>query len=105
MLKESKDDFVIAVDSSGVKVSNRGEWIREKWKVYRGWIKIHIAVNVNTKEIIALEVADERIGDGKMLKPLIEKVESCIILLKKRRKRNMLTCCKLDLIQDWTISV
>ena len=31
-LKESKDDFVIAVDSSGVKVSNRGEWIRENGK-------------------------------------------------------------------------
>jgi len=28
-LKESKDDF-IAVDSSGVKVANRGEWMREK---------------------------------------------------------------------------
>jgi len=28
-LKESKDDF-IAVDSSGMKVANRGEWMREK---------------------------------------------------------------------------
>ena len=74
-LKESKDDFVIAVDSSGVKVANRGEWMREKWKVHRGWIKIHVAVDVNTKEIIAIEVTDERTGDGKMLKPLIEKAE------------------------------
>jgi len=47
-----------------------------KWKVYRGWIKIH--VDVNTKEIIALEVTDERIGDGKMLKALIEKAEKNI---------------------------
>ncbi|WP_157726680.1 hypothetical protein [Thermococcus sp. P6] len=31
------------------------------------------SVNVNTKEIIALEVTDERRGDGKMLKQLIEK--------------------------------
>ena len=49
--------------------------MREKWKVYRGWVKIRVAVDVNTKEIIALEVTDERTGDGKMLKALIEKAE------------------------------
>ena len=27
------DYFVIAIDSTGVKVTNRGEWIRHKWKV------------------------------------------------------------------------
>ena len=25
-------DVVIAVDSTGIKVANRGEWIRHKWK-------------------------------------------------------------------------
>ena len=27
------DNFVIAIDSTGVKVTNRGEWIRHKWNV------------------------------------------------------------------------
>ena len=36
------DNFVIAIDSTGVKVTNRGEWIRHKWKVKRGYLKIHI---------------------------------------------------------------
>jgi len=58
-----------------MKVSNRGEWMREKQEVHRGWIKTHVVVEVNTKRLIALEITDERIGDSKMLKPLIEKAK------------------------------
>ena len=46
------EDVTIAIDSSGIEVSNRGEWIRQKWKVRRGFIKIHLAVDVKTKQII-----------------------------------------------------
>lgn len=61
------DDLVIAVDASGIKVTNRGEWIRHKWKVRRGYLKIHIAVDVKRKKILALEVTDEQVSDGRML--------------------------------------
>ena len=44
------DYFVIAIDSTGIKVSNRGEWIRHKWNVKRGYLKIHIAVDIKKKE-------------------------------------------------------
>ena len=37
------------------------------WKVRRGWIKVHIAVDVKTKEVVSVEITDESIGDGKML--------------------------------------
>jgi len=66
------DDIVLAVDGSGVKVSNRGDWIRHKWKVKRGYLKIHIAVDVKRKKILALKVTNEKVGDGRMLKPLVE---------------------------------
>ena len=62
----------IAVDASGIKVADRGEWVRRKWKRRRGFLKIHIAVDVKTKQIVAMEVTDERAGDGRMLKPLVE---------------------------------
>jgi len=68
-------DIVVAVDSSGMKVTNRGEWIRNKWKIRKGWIKVHIAVDVKTKRLLALEVTDERVSDGKMLRLLIEQVK------------------------------
>jgi hypothetical protein len=60
------------VDSSGIKVSNRGEWIRKKWKVKRGFIKVHIAVDTRTRQILAIEVTREDVSDGRMLKPLVE---------------------------------
>jgi hypothetical protein len=61
----------IAVDASGVKVSDRGEWMRDKWRRRRGFLKIHIAVDVRTRQIVAMEVTDEGTGDGRMLVPLV----------------------------------
>jgi transposase len=48
----------------------------EKWNVLnrKGYLKIHIAVNIKTKEILALEVTDETVHDGKMLKKLVNDV-------------------------------
>jgi hypothetical protein len=64
-----EDVITIAVDST-VNVTNRGEWIRDKWKKRRGFIKIHVAVNIKTKKIVSMEVTKEDVVDGKMLKPL-----------------------------------
>jgi hypothetical protein len=69
-------DITIAVDSSGIKVSNRGEWIRKVWKVRRGFIKVHIAVDTKTKQIVSMQVTREDVSDGKMLKPLVEEALS-----------------------------
>ncbi len=58
-LKENDDPVVIALDSTGIKVTNRGEWMREKWKVHRGLIKVNLSANVKTKEIVGIKVTDE----------------------------------------------
>ncbi len=50
------DNFVIAIDSTGIKVTNRGEWIRHKWNVKRGYLKIHVAVDIKKKRILSLNV-------------------------------------------------
>ena len=32
--KQFKDEYiVIAIDSTGIKVTNRGQWMREKWHI------------------------------------------------------------------------
>lgn len=72
LLSHKDEEVVISLDSSGVKVSNRGEWMREKWKVRRGWIKVHIAVDEKEKQVVALEVTDEKVSDSKKFKPLVE---------------------------------
>jgi hypothetical protein len=73
--KEFEDDYiVIAIDSTGIKVTNRGQWIRDKWNIRKGYLKIHIAVNVKTKKILSIKVTDEHTHDSKALPGLIDDV-------------------------------
>ncbi len=69
------DNFVIAIDSTGVKVTNRGEWIRHKWNVKRGYLKIHVAVDIKRKRILSLQVtSSEQVHDGKVLPKLVDDI-------------------------------
>jgi transposase len=68
------DNFVIAIDATGVKVTNRGEWIRHKWNVKRGYLKIHVAVDIKRKRILSLEVTNEKVHDGKVLPKLVDDI-------------------------------
>src|SRR3989344_2711345 len=43
--KTEEDNKVVGIDGTGIKVTNRGEWIRQKWRVRRGWIKVVIMGN------------------------------------------------------------
>lgn len=70
--REVGNDIIIAVDSTGIKVANRGEWMRHKWHVRRGYLKIHVAVDIKNKKIISLEVTSEEVHDGKLLKKLVD---------------------------------
>ena len=74
--KIEDDDLVISIDSTGIKVTNRGQWMNEKWNVQnrKGYLKIHVAVDIKTKEILALDVTDEKVLDGKVLKKLVNRV-------------------------------
>lgn len=75
-MDEDDDDYIIvSIDSTGIKVTDRGQWMNEKWNVQKnkkkGYLKIHIAVDIATKEILALDVTDEKIHDGRILKKLV----------------------------------
>ena len=74
--KDFEDEYVIiAVDSTGIKVTNRGQWMREKWHIKKkGYLKIHVAVNVKTKKILSMKVTDEHAHDSKMLPELVENI-------------------------------
>ncbi len=74
--KDFEDEYiVISMDSTGIKVTNRGQWIREKWHVKKkGYLKIHVAVNAKTKKILSMTVTDEHVHDGKALPELVDEV-------------------------------
>jgi len=73
---DDDDDLIISIDSTGIKVTNRGQWMDEKWNVQnrKGYLKIHVAVNIKTKEILALIVTDGKVHDVKILKKLVNNV-------------------------------
>jgi DDE family transposase len=66
--------LIIAVDSTGIKVTNRGQWIRDKWGIRKGYLKIHIAVDIKSKKILSMKVTDERVHDSKGLPELVQNI-------------------------------
>jgi hypothetical protein len=74
--EEFEDEYiVIAMDSTGIKVTNRGQWMKDKWNVRKkGYLKIHIAVNVKSKKILSIKVTDEHVHDSKALPELVEDI-------------------------------
>ena len=67
------DGVTLAIDSTGLAVSQRGEWLRDKWHVHRGFVKAHVAVDVETLEIAAVMVTDDRGYDAHFLVPLVQR--------------------------------
>lgn len=71
----SKRPQVIMLDATGIKVSGEGEW---KVKIHgktkrRKWIKVHIAVDANTQEILQLEITDGHTADCRVGPKLIRR--------------------------------
>jgi hypothetical protein len=83
---DDDENIVIAVDSTGIKVTNRGQSIRDKWGIRKGYLKIHIAVDIKGKKILLMKLTiDEHIHD---IKKLLELVQNII-------KSNSVTASKL----------
>lgn len=62
----SRRPSTIIVDATGIKVLGEGEW---KVKIHgkgrpRQWIKLHVAIDANTQEIVAEVSTDASSGDG-----------------------------------------
>ena len=68
----SEDEIVLAIDSTGIKVANRGEWMRQKWHMRRGFLKIHVGADVKTKKIVSLEITDDHSHDARHLPELVQ---------------------------------
>ncbi len=64
-----------AIDSTGIKVTNRDDWMREKHRTpRREWLKVHVAVDVESNRLLPLEVTEENTSDNEILRSLLEDV-------------------------------
>lgn len=72
-----KKRIVIAVDSTGVKVSDRGEWRRRSvGRKRHGWIKLHVAVDEKTNQVLSFRVTGEHAHDSEMFIPFLKQIDN-----------------------------
>ena len=55
--------------------------MRDKWHIKnkKGYLKIHVAVNVKTKKILSIKVTDEHVHDSKALPELVDNIIKQIV--------------------------
>ena len=77
------EDIKLAVDASGLKTSNRGEYRLSKYRGMRKqFVKLHIGVDTANSEIVSCDITSEAVSDGKKLKFLVEEVQNQDINIK-----------------------
>jgi len=74
-LQRADEPLVIAVDSTGVRVHKAGGWVERRHGKKKRYIKVHFAVNVETREAVAMEVTTDDVQDSEVLR-LLEEAES-----------------------------
>jgi len=71
-LQQSEEPLSIALDSTGVRVLKAGGWIERVHGVKKKYVKVHFAVNVKTKEVVAMEVTTDEVHDSKVAEKLVD---------------------------------
>ena len=68
----------VAVDATGLKMSNDGEYRTAKYGKIKVWVKLHSNVNISTHEVVNIEITKNDVGDSKRFKALIEPIKDSI---------------------------
>jgi hypothetical protein len=67
----------IRVDSSGLKIYGEEEWLQQKHgaKSRRRWRKLHIALDAETRPMVATELTTDEVGDPTVVPDLLAETE------------------------------
>jgi len=74
-LRYSEEPICVAVDSTGIKVHRAGGWMERSHGKKKRYVKLHLAVNTETKEVVAIEVTTDETHDSKALPGLLDIAE------------------------------
>ena len=72
-LKNGKIYRLIA-DSTGLNMTNSGQWISIKWNVKHNFIKLHIMIDEESQKILAFRITDVNGGDASQLPGMLDEV-------------------------------
>lgn len=68
----------VAVDSTGLKLENDGEYRTTMYGKRKIWAKMHANINIATNEAVNIIITQDNVGDSKKFKPLIEPLKENI---------------------------
>lgn len=76
LLTKSNTGHVISLDSTGLKIHGQGEWNRKKHsqKDRRQWVKMHLAVDNESMQILAVESTADDVHDCEVFDTLIDNI-------------------------------
>lgn len=81
-LDQSEEGQIIAIDASGIKLYNSGQWIREKHKKKSPFLKIHVAINIKSKQAVAVRITEDSVGDNKEALRLVDEAREIAPVVK-----------------------
>ena len=68
-----------AIDSTGFKITIRGNYLGTKWKKPRkGWSKLHAVISIDDVSVISFAITDEHVHDAKAGKEMLKSVKERI---------------------------
>ncbi len=63
--ENNSENIECAIDSTGFKITIRGDYLGNKWNRRRkGWIKLHVIVDVNNIRVLTFSITDEHVHDS-----------------------------------------
>ena len=70
-VRNGGDVLCLIPDATGLAPATRSDWIHHKHRKARGFIKLSVMINQETREILAFRVTDERKGDSSQFNALV----------------------------------
>lgn len=76
-----KGPIHVVVDATGLKIFGEGEWkVRQHgYSKHRMWRKLHVGIDVASKEFVMVELTDNHVGESKLLRPLLDQYTGPLI--------------------------
>ena len=68
------------MDSTGLKLCGPGEWLVEKHvtRTRRSWRKLHLGIDADTGQIVAVSLTAKEVDDGAEVGPLLDQVTGVV---------------------------
>jgi hypothetical protein len=72
---EDKSPITLIVDASGLTITKKGDYIEQKWiRKKKEFIKLHIAVDAESKKVVSFRVTKGNVHDSKKFSPMIREL-------------------------------